>query len=299
MPNPNPDRPRFPDLPRWIGHRGLAAFAPENTLAGIRMAAERGLRWIEIDAKLTADGTLILMHDDRLDRTTNGKGTVATTNFDAIRRLDAGSRFDPKFAGERIPTLVEAIDLMMALDMGCNVEIKPCPGREMETAGAVADTLLRHWPASYGRLVVSSFEQAAMARFRDLAPDLPRGHLVWDRTATMVADAGELGCGSIHCAHQHLEESAAQAIRKAGFRLVVYTVNDPVQARRLIEWGIDTIISDTDGVAGDTASPAGPARGRSPTGSRNSSGQSVSPARSAGAVASAPAEDDRGSPPAA
>jgi glycerophosphoryl diester phosphodiesterase len=138
-----------------------------------------------------------------------------------------------------------------------------------------------------------------MARFRDLAPDLPRGHLVWDRTATMVADAGELGCGSIHCAHQHLEESAAQAIRKAGFRLVVYTVNDPVQARRLIEWGIDTIISDTDGVAGDTASPAGPAQGRSPTGSGNSSGQSVSPARFAGAVASAPAEDDRGSPPAA
>lgn len=299
MPNPNPDRPRFPDLPRWIGHRGLAAFAPENTLAGIRMAAERGLRWIEIDAKLTSDGTLILMHDDRLDRTTNGKGTVATTSFDAIRRLDAGSWFNPKFAGERIPTLVEAIDLMMALDLGCNVEIKPCPGREMETAGAVADTLLRHWPASYGRLVVSSFEQAAMARFRDLAPDLPRGHLVWDRTATMVADAGELGCGSIHCAHQHLEESAARAVKRANFRLVVYTVNDPVQARRLIEWGIDTIISDTDGVAGDTASPAGPAQGRSPTGSRNSSGQSASPARFAGAVAPAPAEDDRGSPPAA
>jgi glycerophosphoryl diester phosphodiesterase len=299
MPNPNPDRPRFPDLPRWIGHRGLAAFAPENTLAGIRMAAERGLRWIEIDAKLTSDGTLILMHDDRLDRTTNGKGTVATTSFDAIRRLDAGSWFNPKFAGERIPTLVEAIDLMMALDLGCNVEIKPCPGREMETAGAVADTLLRHWPASYGRLVVSSFEQAAMARFRDLAPDLPRGHLVWDRTATMLADADELGCGSIHCAHQHLEESAARAVKRANFRLVVYTVNDPVQARRLIEWGIDTIISDTDGVAGDTASPAGPAQGRSPTGSRNSSGQSASPARFAGAVAPAPAEDDRGSPPAA
>jgi glycerophosphoryl diester phosphodiesterase len=296
MPTSNPDRPRFPDLPRWIGHRGLAAHAPENTLAGIRMAAERGLRWIEIDAKLTADGTPILMHDDRLDRTTNGQGAVATTNFDAIRRLDAGAWFDPKFAGERIPTLVEAIDLMMALDLGCNVEIKPCPGREMETAGAVADTLLRHWPASYGRLVVSSFEQAAMARFRDLAPDLPRGHLVWDRTATMVADAGELGCGSIHCAHQHLEESAAQAIKKAGFRLVVYTVNDPVQARRLIEWGIDTIISDTDGVAGDTASPAGPAQGRHPTGLKNSSGQSASPAGFVGAVASAPADDDRGSP---
>lgn len=299
MPISNPDRPRFPDLPRWIGHRGLAAFAPENTLAGIRMAAERGLRWIEIDAKLTSDGKLILLHDDRIDRTTNGKGPAATMSFDAIRKLDAGSWFDPTFAGERIPTLVEAIELMVALELGCNVEIKPCPGREMETAGAVADTLLKHWPAAYGRLVVSSFEQAAMARFRDLAPDLPRGHLVWDRTATMIADADSLGCGSIHCAHQHLVETAARAVKKAGFRLVVYTVNDPAQARRLIEWGVDTIISDTDGVAGDLASPTGPAQGREPAGSTNSSGQSAAPARFAGAVASAPADDDRGSPPAA
>lgn len=299
MPASNPERPRFPDLPRWIGHRGLAASAPENTLAGIRMAAERGLRWIEIDAKLTSDGTLILLHDDRIDRTTNGTGLAATMSFDAIRKLDAGSWFDPRFAGERIPTLVEAIELMVALDLGCNVEIKPCPGREMETAGAVADTLLNHWPASYGRLVVSSFARAAMARFRDLAPDLPRGHLVWDRTATMIADAAELGCGSIHCAHQHLGESAARAVKKAGFRLVVYTVNDPGEARRLIEWGVDTIISDTDGVAGDLASPSGPAQGRQPTGSTNSSGQSAAPARFAGAVASAPADDDRGSPPAA
>lgn len=299
MPTSNPDRPRFPDLPRWVGHRGLAAHAPENTLAGVRMAAARGLRWIEIDAKLTSDGVLILMHDDRVDRTTNGKGPAATMNFDSIRALDAGSWFDPKFSGERVPTLVEAIDLMTALGLGCNVEIKPCPGREMETAGAVADTLLKHWPESYGRLVVSSFEQAAMARFRDLAPDLPRGHLVWDRTATMVADADSLGCGSIHCAHQHLEETAARAVKKAGFRLVVYTVNDPVQARRLIEWGVDTIISDTDGVAGDTASSSGPAQGREPAGSTNSSGRTAAPAPFAGAVAAAPSDDDRGSPPTA
>ena len=299
MPPSDPDRPRFPDLPRWVGHRGLAALAPENTLAGIRMAAARGLHWIEIDAKLTSDGKLILMHDDRVDRTTNGTGPAAALTLDVVRKLDAGSWFDPNFAGERVPTLVEAIELMVALDLGCNVEIKPCPGREMETASAVAATLLTHWPATYGKLVVSSFEQAAMARFRDLAPELPRGHLVWDRTAAMIAEADSLGCGSIHCAYQHLEESAARAIKKAGFWLVVYTVNDPAQARRLIEWGVDTIISDTDGVAGDTASPSGPAQGREPPGSTNSSGRSAAPAHVAGAVASAPADDDRGSPTAA
>ena len=298
MPNHKPDDPRFPDLPRLIGHRGLAAHAPENTLAGLRMAAARGLRWVEIDAKLTSDGVLILMHDDQLDRTTDGTGAVATTRFDAIRRLDAGRWFGSDFAGERVPTLVEAIEQMISLDLGCNVEIKPCPGREMETAGAVADALLKHWPAAHGRLVVSSFEQAAMARFRDLAPAIPRGHLVWNRTGTMLADAASLGCGSIHCAHQHLEEAAARAVKQAGFRLVVYTVNDPGEARRLIEWGADTIISDTVGVAGDLALPTGPAPGRGPTGPTHSSGQPATPDGMSGAL-SAPADDDRGSPPVA
>ena len=297
MPNHDPVVPRFPDLPRLIGHRGLAAHAPENTLAGIRMAAAQGLSWVEIDAKLTADGVLILMHDDRLDRTTDGKGPVAATTFETIRRLDAGSWFDPAFAGERVPTLVESIDLLVSLGMGCNVEIKPCPGREMETAGAVGETLLRHWPASHGRLVVSSFERAAMARFRDVAPDLPRGHLVWDRTATMLADAASLGSGSIHCAHQHLEEAAARAIKRAGFVLVVYTVNDPAQARRLIEWGVDTIISDTVGILGDKALPADPAQGLTPTGPTHSSGRQAAPDVFAGVVVTAPAEDNRGSPP--
>jgi len=298
MPNDRPKAPRFPDLPRLIGHRGLAAHAPENTLAGIRSAAAHGLRWVEIDAKLTSDGVPILMHDDRLDRTTDGTGAVATANFATIRRLDAGAWFGPAFAGERVPTLVGAIELMVALDMGCNVEIKPCPGREMETAGAVADTLLKHWPTTHGRLVVSSFQQAAMARFRDLAPLVPRGHLVWDRTATMLADAASLGCGSIHCAHRHLEEAAARAVKRAGYRLVVYTVNDPGEARRLIDWGVDTIISDTVGVAGDTALPTGPAPGLGPTGPTQSSGQRATPEPIAGAAA-APADDDRGSPPVA
>lgn len=244
--------PRCETLPRFAGHRGLAAHAPENTLAGIRMAASRGLRWIEFDAKLTADNIVILMHDDTVDRTTDGSGAVASMDFDAIRRLDAGGWFGPAFRNESVPTLIEALDLLKSLDMGVNVEIKPCPGREMETAGAVASVLLEHWPAARGRIVVSSFSRAALARFRDLAPDLPRGLLVWDRTGPMLDDAAALGCGSIHCTHRYLTRSQAAAIKRDGYGLIVYTVNDPVLAARLIDWGADTIISDTDGLARDT-----------------------------------------------
>jgi glycerophosphoryl diester phosphodiesterase len=298
MPGTGAEVPRCPDLPRLIGHRGLAAHAPENTLAGIRMAKAHGVRWVECDAKLTADGVAILMHDDRLDRTTDGTGPVAATPFAAIRALDAGSWFAPGFAGERIPTLVEALELVLALDLGCNLEIKPCPGREMETAGVVAATLLRHWPANRGQLVVSSFERPSIARLRDVAPGLPRGLLVWDRIATMLADAAGLGCASIHCAHQHFGAGEARAIKAAGYGLIVYTVNEPALARRLIEWGADTIISDTAGVLGDEVSPAGPARGMDPAGSTHHSGPAAAPEPLAGPARVAPAEDDRG-PPAA
>lgn len=260
--------PRLAPLPRLVGHRGLAAHAPENTLAGIRMAAARGVSCVEFDAKLTGDGVVILMHDDRLDRTTDGVGPVASLNFDEIRRLDAGAWFDPRFAGEPVPTLTEALDLLVELDMGCNVEIKACPGREMETAGVVGETIRHRWPSDRGRLIVSSFARASMARLRDIAPELPRGLLVWDRTGAMLDDAAQLGCVGIHCAHQHLSEADARAVKDAGYNLAVYTVNDPADAQRLIRWGCDTIISDTDGAlgesSGDRRAPADEASGSAP-----------------------------------
>ena len=241
-------------LPRLVGHRGEAARAPENTLAAIRMAAASGLRWVEIDAKLSGDGVPILFHDDTLDRTTNGEGPVAATPFDAIRALDAGGWFGPAFAGEPVPTLAEALELLVALDMGANVEIKPCPGRDMETAQSVCATIGEGWPRGRDRLLISSFSQAALARAREVAPALPRGLLVWDRVATMIEDARALDCVSIHCAHQHLTAALARAVKQAGYILVVYTVNEPALARQLIEWGVDTIITDDSGMPG-TAAP--------------------------------------------
>ena len=240
-------------MPRLVGHRGEAARAPENTLAAIRMAAASGLRWVECDAKLSGDGVPILFHDDTLDRTTNGEGPVAATPFDAIRSLDAGGWFGAGFAGEPVPTLAEALDLLVALDMGANVEIKPCPGRDMETAQSVCATIGEHWPRDRDKLLISSFSRAALARARDVAPDRPRGLLVWDRVATMIEDAAALDCVSIHCAHQHLTAALARAVKQAGYILVVFTVNQPALARQLIEWGVDTIITDDSGMPGTKA----------------------------------------------
>ncbi len=146
---------RLPGLAPVVGHRGASAHAPENTLASLRRAWELGAAWVEFDVKLTRDGVPILMHDAKLKRTTNGSGLVASLDYAAIARLDAGAWFPGAFAGERIPTLDEAVALLQELGLAANVEIKPCPGREVETGRLVAQALLR-----------------LLARGRTPAPDL-------------------------------------------------------------------------------------------------------------------------------
>jgi glycerophosphoryl diester phosphodiesterase len=231
-------------LPGVIGHRGAAAYAPENTLEGIREAANRGARWVEFDAKLTGDGVVILMHDDTLDRTTSGHGPVAQATYREIGLLDAGSWFGAAWRGAQVPRLAEALALLLELDMQANIEIKPCGGREVETARAVVEVVQRDWPAGRPWPLLSSFSRASLEEARTGAPDIPRGFLIWKFAADWEAAASGLGCVSIHCADRHLTSPWADAIRKAGFALAVYTVNDPVRALELKAWGVQCLITD-------------------------------------------------------
>jgi len=121
-------------LPRVIGHRGAAAHAPENTLASFRKAAALGVEMVEFDVKLTRNRVPVVIHDDTLDRTTDGSGPIANSDFAAVRMLDAGRKFAPEFRGERVPTLDEVLTVALELGLAVNIEIKPCPGREVETA---------------------------------------------------------------------------------------------------------------------------------------------------------------------
>ncbi len=231
-------------LPGVIGHRGAAAYAPENTLEGIQEAANRGARWVEFDAKLTGDGVVILMHDDTLDRTTSGRGPVAQATYREIGQLDAGAWFGAAWRGARVPCLAEAWAFLAKLDVQANIEIKPCPGREIETAQAVAEVVQRCWPADCPRPLLSSFSRASLSAARAHTPDSPRGLLIWEFAADWADAAAALGCVSIHCADRHLTSSWADAIRKAGFGLAVYTVNDPVRALELKAWGVQCLITD-------------------------------------------------------
>lgn len=233
-----------PLLPRVIGHRGAAAAAPENTLPSLREAKRQGAGGVEFDAKLTADGVPVLFHDETLDRTTDGRGPVAETRLRDIRRLDAGLWFGPEWLHTPVPLLEDALKLCIELDLDVNVEIKPCPGRELETAQQVVRAVGRVWPGERKPPLLSSFAPDSLLAARLAAPELPRGLLLWDDMGGWAAKARELDCVSIHCAEQYLTAERADEIKRAGYALAVYTVNDPVRARELTGWGADAIITD-------------------------------------------------------
>jgi glycerophosphoryl diester phosphodiesterase len=246
-------------LPRVIGHRGAAGLAPENTLTAIARAAALGCSWVEFDVKLTADNEVVVFHDDRLERTTDGVGLMAETVLAAVKRLDAGSWFAPEFRGEPVPTLAEAVALIERLGLAANVEIKPCPGREIATAIRVAAALRRLWPR--GRpLLLSSFKPAVLEAARATAPELPRGLLVFEPPENWAVSARRLGCVSLNVYHQDLTAKTVAEAKAMGLAVATYTVNDPARALELVRWGVDTVISDRPDVIGAALAEAPPAR---------------------------------------
>jgi glycerophosphoryl diester phosphodiesterase len=225
-----------------IGHRGAAARAPENTLAGFRMAKSLGCAWVEFDVRLTADGRLVVCHDDRLERTTTGTGRISKLPLGAIRQFDAGSWFDSVFVGEPVPTLREVLALCRDLGLGANIEIKARRGRGPATAAAVVSCLDGLGDRS-PPVLISSFLDDAVAEAAS-APAIPLG-ILWRRIPRNWRKIAEqLGCTTIHCRETALTEKVAAKICNAGYPLLAYTVNDGARARQLFDWGVASVFSD-------------------------------------------------------
>lgn len=217
-------------LPKVIGHRGAMAYALENTLDSMREAARRGATWVEIDVKLTADGVPILMHDDSLERTMGIDRLVAQT---PRAELPAA-----------VPTFEQAIDCFRELRLGCNVEIKPCEGREAETGRAAVETLRRCWPSSLPAPLLSSFKGASLRAARDAAPEFARALLVSELSENWQARAEAVGAVGMNVGRRKLTAAGAVAVKRAGYTLSVWTVNDPDEARAIVGMGADCIITD-------------------------------------------------------
>lgn len=235
-------------IPKIIGHRGACGYAPENTIESINTAADMGVEWIEMDVKLTKDQVPIIFHDDDLDRTTNGSGPVAETNWSDIKHLETGSWFADSFTGISIPTLEDAIETILQRNLGLNLEIKPCPGREKETAEVALDCLSQIWD-DHDSLLISSFSHVSLETSLDMAQDWKRGLLLdeewpenWEDLARYL-DVTTININGNTCQRDHIE-----MIIDAGYPILAYTVNDPQRARQLQGWGVDSIFTDVPDV---------------------------------------------------
>jgi glycerophosphoryl diester phosphodiesterase len=230
--------------PRLAAHRGGGKLAPENTLAAMRAGFAHGYRMVEFDVKLSGDGVPFLLHDDTLDRTTNGQGRADAMNWTELAKLDAGSWHSPEYAGETLPTLAAIAHWASANGVACNIEIKPMPGRERETGAAVALDAGELWRGAVVAPLLSSFSAESLRAARDAVPELQRAWLLEKIPADWQARLAELGCVALDACYKVLTADIVSAAHRAGYRVLTYTPNDPAIVATLQSWQVDTIITD-------------------------------------------------------
>jgi len=232
------------DRPFIIAHRGASAAAPQNTLAAFRKAMELGADGVELDVQLSADGAVVVIHDFAVDKTTDGTGRVATKTLLELEALDAGAKFSPQFAGERIPTLAQVFEVLQG-KLLVNVELKDFNPRSSALAAPVVEVVRKH--AMEKRVLFSSFNPFALRAVKRLAPQIPAGLLYAPNLAIYLRRAW-LAPLVPHEA-RHPESSMVTAwtmkwYRARGFCVNVWTVDDPAEMRRLIALGVDGIITN-------------------------------------------------------
>lgn len=230
--------------PLVIGHRGASAYAPENTLAAFRLALEQGADGVELDAKLSADGHIVVIHDQTVDRTTGAAGRVREKTLAELRMLDAGGWFHPFFAGERIPTLEEVLE---EVGSRCLVDIEitnyatPFDPLPIRIAALVRRFGLQD------RVILTSFFPSNLYRAGRSLPGVALGQLAYKGALGALA-RGRVGrwfAPRLLLPYStDITPQSLQRARAAGRRVIAWTVNETQHAGRLLAWGVDGIITD-------------------------------------------------------
>ena len=230
-------------LPRVFAHRCGGALAPENTLAGLRIAAALGFGAVEFDVMLSADGSPWLIHDEALERTTSGTGSVSAASDETLRGLDAGGYQHRSFAGEPLPTFAAAAARCLELGLMANVEIKPAAGFEAITGEVVARQLVELWQGAPLPLV-SSFSEVALAAARRVAPQLPIGQLWVRPPEDWRQRLAALDGFSLHCSAEEADDPLLAEAAAAGVPVLCWTVNSPQVADALFARGVTSVFAD-------------------------------------------------------
>jgi glycerophosphoryl diester phosphodiesterase len=223
-----------------IGHRGASGHAPENTLAAFKKAVALGATFIETDLQLSRDARFVAIHDETLDRTTNGQGKVHDQTLAALRRIDAGSWFGSEYAGERIPTLEEILEFTKKNDIVFYLELKPSGswGGEHTLIGALRES------GEAARVLVISFDPTILAGLRKIEPTLMTGVLYDGQLADPLKTAVDVGARQLVVRGDLVTPAMIVEARKRDLQVVCWTVNHPAHIRLLIAAGVDGIMSD-------------------------------------------------------
>jgi len=213
-----------------IGHRGAMGYAPENTLLSIRKAIELGVDWVEIDIYLV-DEQLVVIHDDTLERTTNGVGSIFDYSFDQLREFDAGQ-------GEKIPLLQEVIDLTID-QVGLNIEIKgegvvPLLIEVLSTLSSI----------QCERILISSFNMRELLQVKKLGEKFNMGVLTEGNLESSLQWGRRLCVYSIHCDVESISRAFVERVHRLGFKSYVYTVNDRKVINNIRLMGVDGVFSN-------------------------------------------------------
>ena len=229
--------------PLVIAHRGASGYAPENTLIAFHKAVEQGCRMIELDVRLSADEVPVVLHDTTLARTAGDPRRISELTVDQLRQLDAGSWFAPEFAGERIPTLAEALSAIPDTVM-VNIELKPnTPGQLQRLAeqvyGVIADQRVER------RVLCSSFAHKVLWALRRRALSLPIGYLVEGRIAQeQFTEAKGLQASALILQGQWTTPAVIRQAHANRLKVFSYTINRPLQMKQLLKRGVDGILTN-------------------------------------------------------
>lgn len=232
--------------PLWIAHRGAGKLAPENTLAAFKLGSTHGYRMFECDVKLSADGEPFLLHDDTLNRTSNGQGVAGTLPWAELSQIDAGSWHSTAHAKEPLPLLATIARFCQANQFWLNIEIKPTQGQEALTGEQVALAAARLWADQPTQMapLLTSFKPEALAAAQKAAPQLRRGLLLDSAWEGWQAAATQLECQALVCHHRLWNAEMREEARALGLRALAYTVNEPEDVQRLLDLQLDGIITD-------------------------------------------------------
>jgi glycerophosphoryl diester phosphodiesterase len=216
-----------------VAHRGASSYAPENTIAAFDLALQMGIRHLELDVHLTCDDHLVVIHDDTVDRTTNGTGPVANQTLVALQALDAGAWFGQAFAGARIPTLADVLTRYHGRAY-LHIELK---GHTAHLPQQTVDLVRTHGMVQYATF--TSFQHIHLQTMRAYAPECPTGWLVGAISDAVVVQAHALGCVQL-CPHASLvTPGLVQHLHAEGFIVRAWGVANDVLMRQVVDAGAD------------------------------------------------------------